>query len=349
MAVMVVPCPGCQSTLKAPENMAGKKAKCKKCGVSFRIPGGDAPTGDTAGDSQMLSAMDLPIPESAADPFDFAAPTPQPVAKKSVAIPKPEPKAPAPLLPKPAAKLPPPKPPALKLKDDEAPAEPLSLGDDDEIPAVAPGSGNPFGFSDAAAEGDGFAFDNSRPAPAKRKSKTKLMSDEEEGEPLVEKEPKPARGYNSKDAGGKSSTGKLILIVGVFGLVVGSVIAGTMIYLNSKKGTEQVGAEKKDEKKETPVPTSDPIPTPAKDDKKGGEVPPPKGGEKTAPKKDPGGKKPQTPVAGAMLKLGPSPTIQFAAMAANRMNVQEPSIRLAILPNLPGKVDSAFTLSRKVL
>ena len=32
MAVLVVPCPGCQTTLKAPENMVGKKAKCKKCG-----------------------------------------------------------------------------------------------------------------------------------------------------------------------------------------------------------------------------------------------------------------------------------------------------------------------------
>ena len=40
MSVLQVACPGCQSPLKAPESMAGKKAKCKRCGTSFRLPGG---------------------------------------------------------------------------------------------------------------------------------------------------------------------------------------------------------------------------------------------------------------------------------------------------------------------
>lgn len=56
-----VACPGCGSKLKAPDNMIGKKAKCKKCMTSFRIPGGD-PGVDSAGDSQMLSVISMATP-----------------------------------------------------------------------------------------------------------------------------------------------------------------------------------------------------------------------------------------------------------------------------------------------
>jgi len=68
--------------------MIGKKAKCKKCGTSFRIPG---PLADSVGESQMLSAIgDLPVPKlpdddddvpmaGAVEDFDSpAAPTPPP-------------------------------------------------------------------------------------------------------------------------------------------------------------------------------------------------------------------------------------------------------------------------------
>ncbi|HEV3386915.1 MAG TPA: hypothetical protein VG097_19010 [Gemmata sp.] len=55
---MNVPCPGCGSNLKAPESMIGKKAKCKKCNTSFRIPG--AAASDSVGESQALSVVAMP-------------------------------------------------------------------------------------------------------------------------------------------------------------------------------------------------------------------------------------------------------------------------------------------------
>jgi hypothetical protein len=56
-----VPCPGCGTKLKAPENMLGKKARCKKCNTKFRLTGPDA-GGDSVGESQLLSAVELPAP-----------------------------------------------------------------------------------------------------------------------------------------------------------------------------------------------------------------------------------------------------------------------------------------------
>src|SRR5438552_13276555 len=38
MAKLEVPCPGCKTVLKAPAEAAGRKAQCKKCGATFRIP-----------------------------------------------------------------------------------------------------------------------------------------------------------------------------------------------------------------------------------------------------------------------------------------------------------------------
>ena len=33
-----VKCPHCQSKIKAPDNVAGKKVKCPKCGGAFKVP-----------------------------------------------------------------------------------------------------------------------------------------------------------------------------------------------------------------------------------------------------------------------------------------------------------------------
>src|SRR5438067_13429617 len=83
MAVLEVACPGCKAGLKAPDNMAGKKARCKKCGTSFVIPGAAA---DPAGESQMLSVVDTPPNSTAAAP-----PEPKPAAKpKPVPAPAPQ-------------------------------------------------------------------------------------------------------------------------------------------------------------------------------------------------------------------------------------------------------------------
>ena len=56
-----VPCPGCGLRLKAPDNMVGKKAKCKKCDTQFRIPGG-TDSGESVGEAQMLSVISMPSP-----------------------------------------------------------------------------------------------------------------------------------------------------------------------------------------------------------------------------------------------------------------------------------------------
>ncbi|MBA4062306.1 MAG: hypothetical protein C0501_01105 [Isosphaera sp.] len=112
-----VSCPGCGLKLKAPDAMTGKKAKCKKCATSFRVPGAAA-AGDSNGDEPLLSAMALPSPFDfdappaardvgslpSADPFDFDAPAARP------APPPPAPK-PAPAPPKPAASPKPAPPP----------------------------------------------------------------------------------------------------------------------------------------------------------------------------------------------------------------------------------------------
>jgi|GEM_PF-3669306 len=188
MAVQTVACPGCKATLKAPEQMAGKKAKCKKCGVSFRIPGGDAP-GDSTGDRQFLSAMDLPVPAAADNPFAFgeepAEPQAKPAekekpAKKSAVAAKPEPKPEPPKAsPKPLPKLPSRKPKEAEPDEDDEDAIPAAAVVDDEEPEAepaptAPASADPFAFSD-------------EPAPTKKKSKKR---DDDEDEPRDEKKSK---------------------------------------------------------------------------------------------------------------------------------------------------------------
>ena len=37
LPMMIVRCPECSTRFKAPENMAGKKAKCKECGEFFTV------------------------------------------------------------------------------------------------------------------------------------------------------------------------------------------------------------------------------------------------------------------------------------------------------------------------
>ncbi|MGL4421314.1 MAG: hypothetical protein ACRCZF_11655, partial [Gemmataceae bacterium] len=73
-----VSCPNCQAKLKVPPGMAGKKAKCKQCGTSFRIPGENPntpPSGaDSVAESIGLSVADnaaLRVVSASANPFSF--------------------------------------------------------------------------------------------------------------------------------------------------------------------------------------------------------------------------------------------------------------------------------------
>ncbi len=60
MAVTLT-CPNCSSTLRAPENSAGKKVRCKKCEHKFRVPG-TAAAGDSVAEDQALSVVEMPSP-----------------------------------------------------------------------------------------------------------------------------------------------------------------------------------------------------------------------------------------------------------------------------------------------
>ncbi|HEY3787308.1 MAG TPA: hypothetical protein VGL71_00580, partial [Urbifossiella sp.] len=353
MLVLVVPCPGCQSTLKAPESMAGKKAKCKKCGTSFRIPGGADSSGETINDGELLGSMEVPAPSaSEASPFDFSAPTPspssapkkltvpsakkaaasdqtiveplakkpaEPAAKKSSPDSKPDPKS----APKSAA----PQGPVRGKNDDipmAAPAEEPSSLDEledlpDEEPEGPPASGDPFSFDQDAAAAPSTA--------GKSKPRLKAIPKSEaaaEGDTSASPEPAgKGRGYRKKPEAGSGSFTKLLVAVVVFALVLGGVIGGVMIYLNSQKSNDTVSNEKKDDKenKNESVPAEPSATGDAKEQDSASK-------EKTS-KKAPVPKKAlagSAPGSGT-LKLAPGHTIQFAPLdpaAAKREAVLAP-------------------------
>ncbi|MBN9119825.1 MAG: hypothetical protein J0I06_11810, partial [Planctomycetes bacterium] len=214
MPVVEVSCPNCGTKFKAPDNMAGKKARCKKCNTAFRIPG--VPLAESVGDADVPVAdlidegpSAVPPAKSAAalpsaDAFDFgkpaAKPAPAPPAAKSApsgpvpapparpafgtakaeAAPKPAPAkpAPAPAPPaKPAAAAPAARPPSKS-------PEPLPLDDEPPPPRpAAPPEPAP------AADADPFAFSEepARPAKSKRRDEDedaprKKRRDEDEDE-----------------------------------------------------------------------------------------------------------------------------------------------------------------------
>jgi WD40 repeat protein len=169
-----VTCPHCGTKLKAPDTHAGKKAKCKKCRESFRVPG--APVADSVSESQMLSVAAMPIPDvpdaeevpmagavedipqaeeiaalPSADPFDFAQPAAKPafgaakpkaedkpkVEAKPKVEPKVEAKPKAETKPTAPASAPKPEPPKTSPKPAKTP-EPEPLPIDDEPFAALP-------------------------------------------------------------------------------------------------------------------------------------------------------------------------------------------------------------------
>ncbi|MCS6866111.1 MAG: hypothetical protein RMJ56_04750 [Gemmataceae bacterium] len=160
MPVVEVTCPGCGVKLKAPETMIGKKAKCKKCQISFRIPNSatipppsaatppPGPTDD--GKTEIMMALPVdddkttlwPTPPAeglssppSAHPFDFGpvkAPVPAPT--KPAAAPTAASAASPPAPSKPASPS-----PITRSKPGKSrpatPAQPLSLDDDyDPLP-----------------------------------------------------------------------------------------------------------------------------------------------------------------------------------------------------------------------
>ncbi len=113
-----VPCPNCQSVLKAPDGMAGKKARCKKCQHPFRIPGTAIAPVDSVADSEHLSVV-APSPFAFDGSAEATPVSPLPSAKplkssKPVAVPAEEPDNPFSM---PSAAIP---------DDDDTPPEPKS-------------------------------------------------------------------------------------------------------------------------------------------------------------------------------------------------------------------------------
>jgi hypothetical protein len=155
--------------------MAGRKARCKKCGNTFRVPGGAArgsagktPPPGTLPDADEYVPMAVPVEETlpppsetpakglaarpSADPFDLAGlpkPVPRPASGAVKSAPRPPSATPRPAAPavpaKPAATPPPAKPqPEIYSLDDEPPTleelppdEPPAPGGAPETPAGA--------------------------------------------------------------------------------------------------------------------------------------------------------------------------------------------------------------------
>ena len=372
MAVVEVACPGCKTVLKAPDTMAGKKAKCKKCGERFIVPGGNP--GDSGGESQMLSALDTPAAPPAADPFDFmggAAEPPPPPRKPSKVEPVPEPRKPkaAKSVPK-APTLPPPEPddvPAAMPVDDE-PAGALSL--DDDPPAA---SGDPFSFNPsadapkpakkekkerkkepaaAASSGDPFSFDGG-PDPTRDQAADEEEEEDDGNEDDADAKAKPGRsGYHraAKAKGGEKSKvpGWVFLLVGL--LVGGGGIAVALKY--ALRSPEVAKAEPKKGDEPAPAPTPPDPPKEKDKDKEDPKTPPPKDDTKTPPGKTPkdktpkdtkggtSGKTPSVPGGGSMMTLSAGKGITFNPPSDKPMPAQEAGIKIT--------TENEFAATRRV-
>ncbi len=277
-----VACPGCKATLKAPDAMAGKKARCKGCNTSFALPG---PAPDSVGESQMLSAIDAPVvkppkaapaPVPAGDPFAFDAPAaeePRPAKAasrpKMAPVPPPAPvkaatpkRAPVPAAGDPFAfggdpepgpddepdptPLPPPK---AKAKPAPAakkarPPEPEPTPDEDDAPAPARG-GDPFAFSGGHAP---------VAAPTKSSHKEKGLPPAKApargrkgaaaaAEPADDGDRPAYRGAEAEKGAGK----KTLLFAGGLGVVaILLVVVAVVVVTNKKKKDEAVAAAKKE-------------------------------------------------------------------------------------------------------
>ncbi len=221
MPVVEVSCPNCGAKLKAPDNMAGKKAKCRKCTKTFRLPG--TPVAESAGDADvpladLIETSPPPPPAKtagplpSADPFDFSDPPdpPKPAPAKPQAAPAKPPATPAPAKPvapsKPQAAAPAPakpqavapaKPPATKPDSPKAPktAEPPPPAPPPP-PEPAPAA-NPFAFdAPEAAPDDPFAFGTEPAPPTKGKAKEKEKA---KSKPREEAEPPSKKGRAAEE------------------------------------------------------------------------------------------------------------------------------------------------------
>ncbi|OWK40433.1 MJ0042-type zinc finger domain-containing protein [Fimbriiglobus ruber] len=131
-----IPCPQCQSILRAPEEAIGKRVRCKKCNHRFHVPS-DEIVLDVLADSQMLSAIDSPVVVPPAQP--------------------------APVVPKPAAN---PAPDDLGLVE-----EPGAAAAPVVISGAAAASSNPFSFDGGSGPAPILAGTDDAAPPSPSKSR----------------------------------------------------------------------------------------------------------------------------------------------------------------------------------
>ncbi len=186
-----VPCPNCQSVLKAPDGMAGKKARCKKCQHSFRIPGEAAGPVDSVADSEHLSAI-APSPFAFDGSAEATPVSPPPPAKPTRAV----------------------KPAVAEKRKAPAPV------DDAE-----PIADNPFSIPSTAIS------DDETPPEAKSKSKYRKGDSKADAkvDSKVEKSKSKSRQPAAAKTGGTGGGVKKILMFGVVGLLCAAA-GGAGIY-----------------------------------------------------------------------------------------------------------------------
>jgi len=210
MPVVEVSCPHCQAKLKAPDTTAGKKGKCKKCGTTFRIPGG-APNanestatggtpalGDFALPTTPADADDVPMATAVEDtvlvpPVPPSPPTPAAVDDEKTEIMAPPAPPVAKPVPPPVAKPVPP-PVAAKAEpevfslDDAEPLEELPLAT--PPPAAKPASKDAGGVSLSAVPEKSTKAN--KPAPPSSKG-DRAKTAKAESKPKKKKQDEPVR------------------------------------------------------------------------------------------------------------------------------------------------------------
>lgn len=69
MSTIAVTCDNCGKSLKVPDKMAGKKAKCPKCEAAIPVPGGDGKSGASARTSAAKACPECDRPMQKDDVF----------------------------------------------------------------------------------------------------------------------------------------------------------------------------------------------------------------------------------------------------------------------------------------
>ena len=332
-----VACPGCGAKLKAPDNMAGKKAKCNKCSKKFRIPeskpvdsgaGTAPPTPPKRPAYDQTEAMPAAPADASTGPMP-AIPTSPPARGKDVAsLPSADPfDFRKPTKPGGSAKPSAPAAPPLQAPPAKPAPEPLSLDDKpDPLPL-------PLSSPEPASRSKRRGADENAPRPRKAGA-TQPAGDTANpfafGAAGAEVQPRESRRRNDEaDNGpryrsGKGGTNTVLIVTGLVGaLALALGIAAVVLWVQSRHPEPP-----KQEKKETAPEAESPAP----------KNPEPKEPEPKPKEPEPEPKGPMSPVSGltrpavAFTKLTP---FTVGALPAKPEPADKPRVRRTL--ELPPK------------